>query len=408
MNRLLQYVRVILKWRKFLFYNTLIITVLGAAVSFVLPSRYAAVARLLPPQEDDLFGATSLLTSGLGGRGLSKLRLGGMLGGTTSSDLMVGILSSRTLMQNVVEHCSIIQHYRIKKRSMETAVKTLRKMTGISVSDEGIVTIRVEAKTPRLAADIANSFIRELDVFLRTSNISRGRNMRLFLERHLAEVESTFILAQESLRVFQQRHKTVTVDEESKAAIEAYAKLKSELYLKQAELGMIEGVSNPDNPYIATLRGQVGSFQDQLRRLERGGSSQGFGVGFAVPFESLPDVGAEYLRRYRDVKVQEEAYAMLYQQYEYAKVLEARDTPALTVLDQAIPPERRSFPRRFVIIIVVFAFSVAAGLCFVSVAEYFDHLRKTNPDEHRQWREVSNEIAAGTRSVASRLRQQKK
>lgn len=399
MNRLLQFIRVILKWRKFIFYNTLVVTFLGIVISFVLPQRYTAVARLLPPQEEDLFGTTSLLTGGLSSGRLSRLRLGGMLGGATSSDLMVGILASRTIMQNVVERCSIVDYYRIKRRSMEAAIKTLRKLTTLSVSDEGIVTIRVEAKTPQLAANIANSFVEELDVFLRTSNISRGRNMRLFLERHLAEVESTFRLAQESLRVFQQRYKTVTVDEESKAAIEAYAKLKSELYIKQAELGMIEGVSNSSNPYIRSLKAEVSSFEDQLRRLEQGGDRTGFGVGFGVPFESLPDVGAEYVRRYRDVKVQEEAFAMLYQQYEYAKVLEARDTPTLTVLDYAVPPERRSFPRRLPIALIVFFFGLTSGACFAFVSEYFEHLQKFKPDEYQGWREAAGQLVGGLRHI---------
>lgn len=395
MNRLLQYLRVILKWRKLIFYNTLILTVLATGISFVLPQRFTAVAQLLPPPEDDMLGMSSILGGGLSsGSRLSRLRLGGMLGGSTPSDLMVGILGSRSVMQRVAERCSIIQHYRIQKNSMERALKTLGEMTALKATDEGIVRISVEAKTRELAAKVANAYIAELDDFLRHSNISQGRNMRLFLERRLGEVESVMAATQESLQVFQQYHKTVSLDDETKAAIETYAKLKSQLYLRQAELSVVEGVSVSDNPHVASLKGEVGAFQDQLRKLERGGSKTGFGVGFGVPFESLPSVGAEFARRYRDFKIQEEAYSMLYQQYEYAKIMEARDTPAITVLDYAVPPERWSSPRRLVIVVVVFLFSTAVGIACAFVSEYFQHLRSVRPEEYNRWQEIGGQFRA--------------
>ena len=399
MNRLLAYIRVILKWRKLIFYNTLILTVLAVGISFLLPKRYTAVAQLLPPPEQDMLGMSSLLSGGLGSSGLSKLRLGGMMGGGTPSDLMAGILSSRSVMEKVAERCSIVQHYGIKKNSMEVAVRELRRMTGLGVSDDGIVRIKVEAKTPKLAADIANSYMEELDDFLRNSNISQGHNMRMFLERRLGEVESTLVVTQDSLEVFQQRYKTVSVDDETKAAIEAYAKLKSQSYLKQAELGVIEGVSGSDNPYVASLREDVAALQTQLRKLEQGGSNTGFGAGFGVPFESLPSVGAEFARRYQDFKIQEESYAMLYQQYEYAKIMEARDTPAITVLDYAVPPEKHSFPKRFQIVLAVFLFGLVAGVSFAFVSEYFERIRDDRPQEYRGWQEVRAQIVAAGRRI---------
>ncbi|MEO0080885.1 MAG: Wzz/FepE/Etk N-terminal domain-containing protein [candidate division WOR-3 bacterium] len=393
MNRLLQYLRVVIKWRRLIFYNTLVMTVLAVVISFILPQRFTAVAQLLPPPEDDMLGMSSILgSSGFGTSRLSRLRLGSMLGGSTPSDLMVGIMGSRSVMQKVVERCSIIYHYRIKKNSIESAIKTLRKLTNLSVSDDGIVKIRVDAKTPALAAAIANSYVEELDDFLRHSNISRGRNMRLFLERRVEEVESSLAVARESLEAFQQRHKTVSVNDETKAAVEAYAKLKSQLYLRQAELGMVEEVSGLENPYATSLRGEVDAFQNQLKKLERGGSRTGFGAGFGVPFESLPSVAAEFLRRYQDLKIQEETYAMLYQQYEYAKILEARDTPSITVLDYAVPPEKRSFPRRLVITLAVLCFSLLASIAFALVSEYFHHLSVTRPQEYAGWQEVGAQI----------------
>ncbi len=406
MTRLLAYIRVIIKWRKLIFYNTLAITLLAVGISLILPQRFSAAAQILPPSDEDPFGMGSLLGGGLGTGRLGRLSMG-MLGGSTSSDLMVGILTSRTVMTRVVEQCSITSYYRVRKNSMEEATKLLRKMTAITVNDEGIVKVVVDAKTPALAARIANTYVAELDVFLRYNNVTKGRNMRQFVEKRLSQVDSALALAQESLRSFQQENRVLAVDQEAVAAIDAYAKLKSELYARQAQLDMAQQFGSPDNPYVTMLRSEVSSFRDQLGTIERGGSGRGFGAGFGVSFEKLPSVAAEYLRRYRDFKIQEEAYAMLYQQYEYARIMEVRDMPAVTVLDRAIPPERRSYPRRWFVVILAFSFGLLAGIGLVFVCEYFEHISIVRPDEYRGWQEVRGQLALVAGRLAGSLARKK-
>jgi len=126
-------------------------------------------------------------------------------------------------------------------------------------------------------------------------------------------------------------------------------------------------------------------------------------VGFGVSFEHLPAVAAQFARRYQDFKIQEEAYATLYQQYEYARILEARDAPALTVLDYAVPPERRSFPRRTRIVAVVLAFSLVAGAAFAFAAEYFQFIKTERPEEYANWSRIRADAARAVRDVRSAL-----
>jgi len=161
----------------------------------------------------------------------------------------------------------------------------------------------------------------------------------------------------------------------------------------------VAGVASADNPYTIGLRRELSAYQDQLRQLERGGSARGFGVGFGVSFERLPAVGAEFARRYRDYKIQEETYGMLYQQYEYAKVLEARDAPTITVLDYAVPPQKRSFPRRTLITAIVFLFSLTASIAFAFIMDYFDYLRAAKPEEYESWRAVRTQVTGMLRGL---------
>ncbi len=376
-----------------MFWNTVVLTAIAVVISFLLPPRFTATARLLPPSDEgDIFGMTSLLGGGAAS-GLSKLRAG-LTGASTGSDLMVGILGSRTIMQHVAERCSLARYYRLRKPSPEKAVRQLKDMTKLSASDEGIVSVSVEAKTRSLAAQVANAYVAELDSFLRYSNISRGRNMRVFLEKRIGQLDSTMVAAGESLRVFQQANRVASVEDETKAAVDAYAKMKAEFSLQEAEYEAARSSASEGNPYVDNLRREVAASREELRKLEQGGGTSGFGVGFGVSFQKLPAVAAQFATRYLDFKVQQEAYAALYQQYEYARVLEARDAPALTVLDYAVPPERRSSPKRTFIVAIVFLFSLAAGAAFAFVGEYFGFLRSARPDEYQNWRNVRDELAA--------------
>src|SRR5207247_4835325 len=66
---------------------------------------------------------------------------------------------------------------------------------------------------------------------------------------------------------------------------------------------------------------------------------------FAVPFSRVPAVGLELARLTRDLKTQETVVTLLTGQLEQAKIDEAKDMPAVQVLDPAAVPEHHSKPR---------------------------------------------------------------
>ena len=144
--------------------------------------------------------------------------------------------------------------------------------------------------------------------------------------------------------MFQTRNHIGAVEEELKAAVGVYADLKSRLMLREAQLALIEQTSGEQNPNTRMRRSEVEAYRGRLREMESQSAPGGYGIGFAVSLDSMPAVAGEFLRRYRNVRAYDEAYALLFQQLEYAKILEARDTPVMTILDRAVPPERRSSP----------------------------------------------------------------
>jgi len=389
-----KYLQVIIKYRRTICYNVVIFTVLATIISFILPNKYKATAQILPPTEEpDLLGFTSMITTGMASSGLSRLaRAGGLFRSTTSSDLIGAILQSRTIGEQVVTECNIMKEYRIKK-GIEKALKLLKSITGINVTNEGIVQISIQAKKPALAADIANSYVNLIDKFLKESNMSRGKSMRIFIEKRLGTAEQDLKDASDSLKSFLERNKVVALDEETKSVIDAYAQLKSELLKREIELGVSEDISTPDNPYVASIKREIDEFKRQLQEMESGKKAgTGFGVGFAISFQKLPAVAQEYTRRYRDYKAQEEIYALLLQQFEQAKILEARDTPTITILDYARVPEKKSFPKRSIIIITVAIISAIFGVIYAVISEYVDFIKKEKFEEYTNWQKIIKSI----------------
>lgn len=408
METIIRYLKVIIAYRKLIFYNVLIFTLSATVITLILPKKYKATARILPPSEDSEF-IGALASSGLSLPRLSRMaRAGGFFRSSTPSDLIGAILQSRTIMERVIERCNLIKVYKVRK-GIEPAIKTLSEATDINISEEGVVQLKVEAPKPQLSADIANTYIEELDRFLKESNMSRGKNMRIFVEKRLADSENELKTAQESLKVFQERNKVVALDEETRSVIEAYARLKSELLKREIELQVIKDLSTEDNPYLIQTRREIKEFNQQLAEIEKGKSlGKGFGAGFSVPFQKLPEVAAEYAQKLRDFKVQEEVYAMLIQQFEQAKILEARDTPNITILDYARVPERRSFPKHRANVILAFIFSLLISIIAAFIIEYWRGIKQQNTQQYQDLKSMGAVLKENLHQIKNFITRRKK
>lgn len=366
MERLIEYLKIFAKYRKYVYRITGGFIIFAIILSLLTPNRFRATAQLLPPvEETDLTGLSSALQS-VGG--LTQMRAFARMSGLstrvapTTLEMMRAILLSRTIMEKIIEKCALMKIF--KSKYMEDAIKSLNNITKVIVLPEGVLQIMVEDNSPERAAKIANTFISELDQFLRISNMTRGKNTRIFIESRLAEAQQDLKAAEESLKVFQIRHKIAALDNETQAAIENYAKLKIELIKQEIELNISQKYSYQGNPYLTNIKREIAALKKSLSEMESSTeANNGFGVGFAIPFKKLPDVGTEYVRRYRNLKIQESVYTLMMQEYEQAKIMEVRDTPAITVLDYAAVPKRKIWPKR-TLIIALFTFT---GL-FLSLA----------------------------------------
>lgn len=392
-SNIFEYLHVLVKWRKFILLNFLIVCLLAAIISLILPKWYRATTTVLPPEEQT-FGMG--LSSMLGDLPLGGLGIPGI---TTPGIMYVAILESRTVRERVVQKLNLMDIYNSK--NMEEAVRTLGTRTRVEISEEGVVQLQATDRMPQRAASIANAYVQELDRKNTELNVAQARNNRIFIEERLAQNKEALRTAEEDLRHFQEKYKAISLPEQTAAAIEAAAEVIGEMRTLEVKRDVLLATMKPTNPNVVQVQTQIDALQNQLERME-------FGAGgkpesddstetdrnseIYVPFSEVPTIGLELARLMRELKIQEVIFELLTSQYEQAKIQEAKDTPTVQVLDQAVPPEKRTKPKRKVIVIVAGICSFFLSTSYAFLKEYLERLNRTKNTDYQRVRGISQAI----------------
>ncbi len=365
------YLMVLAKWRRMIGLNFIGVCLLVVLISLFLPKWYTATTSILPPQGE---GGGLSLPSGLAT--LASLSGGLSLPGTaTPSDVFAAILKSRSVAERVIRVNGLMKVY--KAKDLQEAMRTLHSHSNIDVSPEGIIRIEVTEKDPSLAARVANSLVEALDGVNREKSTSRAKSARIFIEKRLDSTKAELKRAEEKLRRFQEVHKAISLSDQTKAAIEKAADLRAEKAVLEIKLGVLRQSMGGIHPQVQRLRTQINEYDKQLRKMEFGGGED----DFLLPFSQVPSFALELARLARDLKVEEEIFEFLTQQYEQAKIQEKRDTPTVQVLDEAIPPTQKSKPKRTVLVGLAGLLSLFVGVFLAFGLEYMERVSSSEESQ---------------------------
>ncbi len=356
--------RVLVKWRR------LIGLIVGGAfitsiiISFLLPKTYVSTTSILPPQQENSMSVGITAASQIAGNSMGGLA-GGFLGLKSPADLWVGILRSETIKDAIISRFDLKTLY--QEKTIEDTRKTLNKNVSIRKSKEDIISIKVEDKDPKRASEIASAFVEELDRVNKGIMMTSGGRMRAFVEKRLKEEKIKLERTEEQVKEFLENNGAVKLDDQSKAIIETIGKVKGQLMAKEVELQTLLSFATPNNPQSELLRSQVEELRGSLRELEEGKRGERLSTkSIFIPTVKIPDLALQYARLLRDAKVQETLYGFLTQQYEMARIQEAKDSPTVQILDVAKIPEKKSKPKRSLIVILS-TFTAAFLVVFVSI-----------------------------------------
>ena len=328
----------------------LTLTVFSTLVVFlylflVSPLTYNAPVTILPPSEQEQMGGLSSLISG---GDFSSLLMGSAAQG--NSQLYIEILKSRSAAEYVVRKHDLIEYF--DASNVYEACGKLNKKVDIELSKEGIITLSVNvstgllplvfsdiSSTKKFAADLSNSFVEALDKINREKISYKAKRAREYIEQQLKLTRVSLDSAEFKLMEFQKLNKTISLPEQLQAAIESSAKLKSEIIKTEVELGLLRPNLREDNPTLIALSKKLYELRAEYNKFNVGTED------YLVAFSDVPELGLELAKLVREVKIQNEVYLLLQQQYYKEKIQENRDLPTIEVLDEAIPPLKASAPR---------------------------------------------------------------
>jgi len=374
------YLYIVVKRRRFLFKTVLGVGILSAALSLLMPNWYMATASVLPPKRPG--GLLSLLE----GSGFSSLLrnlpgISGKLSGGQEAYSYLAILQSRTVLERVVRRFDLMAVYDISDSSMDKTLKALSNNATFDFAAEGNIVISVLDKNPQRAADMANYFVELLNERSVQLGTQEARNNREFIERRFQQNQRDLKNAEDSLKVFQQRYGIYALPEQTAGAIKAASLLKAEADAKEIEMGILRRSFGEENAKVQALRLELSEINKKMGEMKFGTADwyKDRSLNLFVPFKDVPEIGAEYIRRFRDFEIQNRMMEFLLPLYEQAKIDEQKDTPVVLELDHAVPPERKAKPRRSLIVLISMAVALMFGVTWVFVQEIYEREKDTNP-----------------------------
>lgn len=347
--------------------------ILAAIYSLLLPNIYTASTKILPPQQNQSAAASMLAQlGGLGGIA------GGALGIKNPNDLYIGMLKSRTVADNLIQRFDLNNVFEQKLQSGTRTI--LEGMTKIVSGKDGIIAIEVDDKDPKRAAVLANAYVDELYKLTSVLAVTEASQRRLFFERQLARAKDNLAKAEVSAKQALQHGGLVQVEGQGRAMIEAAARLRGQITVKEVQIGAMRAFATERNPELLASQQELQVMKLELAKMEGAGGTKVRENGTVNNSQ-----GIDNLSLLRDVKYYETIYELLAKQYELAKLDEAKDSAIIQVLDKAIEPEHKSKPNRRTIVLLTAA---VAGFIAVLLAFLKDALDRSsgNPAQLRRMR----------------------
>jgi len=379
---------VLLKRKKFIITVTLGITLLTAIISLIIPKTFRAESKILPPAQGQ--SVSSQLLGQL--NAVAGFNVAGAAGIKTPGDLYLGLLKSRPVLDAMVDRFKLIELYRAKYR--EDARQTLAKQ--LKAQEEkrsGIITVAVEDRDPKRAADMANAFVDEMKNLTRNLAVTEAGQRRLFYEEQLKEAKESLVKAEESMKGFQEKTGAVKIDEQTRAVIQSISQIKATIAAKEVQLKVMRTYATQHNPDTQRLEEEIRGLKEQLGRL---GAKGGQNADTFMPTSRMPQVGTDYLRKMRELKFNEALYEILLRQLEAAKMDEGREATVIQVIEKAVPPERKVSPKRTQMVVIAFAMSLLISIIGAFLAEFIEK-SKLDPENKERF-EMMRQLASLRRS----------
>ncbi len=360
---LLDLLQVIVDNLRLLVLGPLVCGLTALGISFAIAPTFTAKTQFLPPQQQQSSAASMLASLGA---------LGGLAGAATGlkspADQYIAFMKSVSVQDALIERFKLVEKYEAKLKT--DARMALTGSVRIASGKDGLISVEVDDKDPKFAADLANAHVEELRNLLGRLAVTEAQQRRMFFEKQLAQTKDN--LAKADLALKSSGINSSVLKSSPASAVEAVARLKAGISVQEVKLGTMRNYLTESSPDFKQALSELASLKSQLTKAERE--------------EPASQGTSDYVARYREFKYQETMFELFAKQFELAKVDESREGAVIQVLDVAEPPERKAKPKKAMIAIIS---ALAAGFALLLFVFVRSALKNASQDEETKYRMAS-------------------
>jgi capsule polysaccharide export protein KpsE/RkpR len=350
---MLSFLSVILRKKKTVMLAALAGFALSIVISLVLPSKYVSMAAFIPGGvEQELAGTRSFL-SRLGAFSESyatfvRVSRNYIVDYIVRSHMMADMMDARFDLRNMYG-----------KDTVAEAREELARRTFMNVRDEGVLEIAVEAPDPVLARDMTAAYIEFTDSLLLGLTIENAESKIKYLESELASGMLARDAADSVMAEFMKTEGVYEIQGQARAAFQIMGALTARMSALEVERSMLETTRQTDSPDLRRLDLEIEKIRAEITRITVTGDQALF-----PPVSEMPGLTARYLGMMAERMAQEFTLAFLRLKLEDARISSNSTVGVIRVIDPPVIPERRSWPKRKQIVIILTMASVLWA-CFI-------------------------------------------
>jgi tyrosine-protein kinase Etk/Wzc len=335
-----------------------------------------------------IFSSTAILLVPQGNPTASSLALQLATGGLDLTgggyEIYQDILRSRTVADGLIDQYDLKKVYGVK--TMTGARAVLAQRTLIESAKEGLVRVTVEDVDAKRAADLANSYLAELDKTNQQLAVTSAGQQRAYFEREMVKEKNALADAEVELKRTQEETGVLVPQSQAMANLSSVETTRAQIRFREVQLGALLQGATEQNPEVIRLHAEITGLERQLQGMQTGGGGSISGL----PTSKTPEIALKTLRNAREVKFHETLFEMLARQYEGAKQNEAKTISMIEVLDRAVPAEHKNWPPRALFCLIGLLGGGVIGIC-VSLFRLFLQNVRSNPENQKHYAAISSQ-----------------
>lgn len=347
-------------------------------VMWVIKPTYAAKAVVTPPPDNS---SMSTLSGMLDGELSSYASLLGFASGSVDADAIWTIFDSKELQDMVIDHFKLAEHYEFDGQFRADLLKQFRKNFELSLTDENMLEISIEDEDYRLASEMATFMLDKADSMFNAFKTKQARQSREYFDNRIELCLKTLDSLQQDFVKFQADNNFYEPEVQMEATINYLSTLQTERQSVAVEMNYESQLRGTDSKRYSELSKRYSSLNTAINQTLNG-KQQSMGL---ITLKKSPQLGAEYMRKQEEIKVQAALYKLLRQQSEQMQLEEAKKLTNLHVLEAPWPNDKKVSPLRGASLIFTVFVSMLLATILCNFIELVKSQKGTGSSLEKEW-----------------------